>query len=288
VRVSGPGNSTPAFAERKILLDPRLVNETLGLQLSPPNIVSCLKRSRISASRKGEKIQCVIPRYRFDILGPMDIVEEAALGYGIEKLEPKPSPSQTAGETGAAARSLRTVDDMLIGLGYTEALSSSLTSTHVLYESANRKPKNAMSVLDSKSREHTVLRDSILPGLVDCLSRNIHQAYPQRLYETGTVFLPGDPVTEQINLAAVAAYGDADFSELKSVLQSALRIGFGIRADTKASSDPLFGDGRCADVLVKGRKAGTIGEISPKTLERLRIRVPVAGFEMALTGLIFD
>jgi len=288
VRVSGSKNSTPAFAERKILLDPNLVNETLGLQLSLRNIVSCLKKSRISASQRGEKIQCAIPRYRFDILGPMDIVEEAALGYGIERLEPKLSPSQTVGQTGAAVKGLRTVDDMLIGLGYTEALSSSLTSTHVLYESANRKPKNAMSVLDSKSREHTVLRDSILPGLVDCLSRNIHQAYPQRLYETGTVFLPGAPVREQINLAAVAAYGDADFSELKSVLQSALRIGFGIKADTKTSSNPLFEDGRSADVLAGGRKAGTIGEIDSKTLGRLRIRVPAVGFEIALTGLIFD
>jgi len=288
VRVSGSGNLTPTFAERKILLDPKLVNETLGLQLSPPNIVSCLKKSRITALQKGKKIQCAIPRYRFDILGPMDVVEEVALGYGIERLEPKLSPSQTVGETNDAVRNLRTVDDMLIGLGYTEALSSSLTSAHVLYESTNRDPKNAMSVLDSKSREHTVLRDSILPGLADCLSRNIHQAYPQRLYETGTVFLPGDPVREQINLAAVAAYGDANFSELKSVLQSTLRTGFGIEVGTKTSSDPLFGDGRSADVLAKGRKVGTIGEINPKTLKRFKIRVPVAGFEIALTGLIFD
>jgi len=288
VRVSGSGNSTPAFAERQILLDPNLANETLGLQLTPRDIVSCLKKSRISASQKGKKIRCIIPRYRFDIFGPMDIVEEAALGYGIDKLEPKLSPSRTVGGTSNAVKSLRTVDDMMIGLGYTEALNSSLTSARILYESANRKPESIMSVLDSKSREHTILRDSILPGLVDVLSRNVHQAYPQRLYETGIIFVRGNPIGEQANLAAVSAHADSNFSELKSVLQSALQIGFGLKVRTKTSGHPVFARGRSSDIVIGGKKAGMIGEIGPETLEHFRIRVPVTGFEIKLTGLIFD
>ena len=76
----------------------------------------------------------------------------------------------------------------MIGLGYLEALNSSLTSKRVLYEMTNREPKKIISVLDSKSQEHTILRDSILPGLLENLSKNIHESYPQKLFETGTVF----------------------------------------------------------------------------------------------------
>ena len=49
-------------------------------------LVSCLKKCRLDAVMKSKKIQCTIPRYRFDIFGGMDIVEEVALGYGIENL----------------------------------------------------------------------------------------------------------------------------------------------------------------------------------------------------------
>ena len=48
--------------------------------------------------------------------------------------------------------------------------------------------KKIISVLDSKSLEHTILRDSILPGLLENLSRNIHESYPQKMFETGSVF----------------------------------------------------------------------------------------------------
>ena len=50
-----------------------------------------------------------------------------------------------------------------------------------------------VSVLNSKSQEHTILRDSILPGLLENLSRNIHESYPQKLFETGTIFLKNNP-----------------------------------------------------------------------------------------------
>ena len=292
VGISGSGNATPSLSGRTLYLDPRLVSSTLGLELPPARIISSLKRSRIAASAApaGKRIRCVIPRHRFDILGPMDLVEEVALGYGVARIEPRLSPSGTVGGTTRAVRRTRILDGMLTGLGYTEALNSCLTGTRILYESTGRSPEQAMPVLDSKSGEHTVLRDSVLPGLVDCLSRNVHRQYPQRLYETGTVFLPGSPVRERARLAAVAAHGGADFSEVKSVLLSALRVGFGIDDVRTAASadDPLFAEGRRAGIVAGGRKVGVMGEVDPGVLGRLRIRVPVAGFELDLTGLIFD
>ena len=119
-------------------------------------------------------------------------------------------------------------------------------------------------------------------------SRNIHAQYPQKLFETGTVFQAGDPVDETISFACVSAHKDASFTEIKSVLQSALETGFGIKVQTESSSDPMFEKGRTAAIMAGSKPVGVIGEISSKTVAGYKIRVPVVGFELSLSGLIFD
>ncbi len=98
LKVSGSKNSTPNFATRTITFDADPVNKILGLSISNSMIVSCLKKCRLDTVMKSKKIQCTIPRYRFDILGGMDIVEEVALGYGIDNLKPAWPASVHIGE----------------------------------------------------------------------------------------------------------------------------------------------------------------------------------------------
>jgi len=143
-------------------------------------------------------------------------------------------------------------------------------------------------VSDSKSQEHQILRDAILPGLVDILSRNIHETYPQKIFEIGTAFYRDDPVGEEIHLACASAHNDVNYTEIKSILQSLLKSGFDVTPTTKISSDPLFVQGRTADILVDDKKVGIVGELASEVLDNFKLRIPVAGFEIKLTGLIFD
>ena len=286
VTISGAKNSSPEFGMRKLAVTPSLVNQTLGLDLKPLEIISCLKKSRLGALSKGSEIVCTIPAYRFDIFGPMDLVEEVALGYGIQNLEPTMSPSQTVGQTNPVSLQLKSLDKTMTGLGYLEALNSSLTSKRVLYDMTNRDSSKIISVLDSKSREHTILRDSILPGLIENISKNIHESYPQRLFETGTVFTPDDPVSEKINFAGICAHKDANFTEIKSVVQAALNVGFGIKVETKTSSDPVFEKGHCASITLDDLQVGIIGKINSVIVENYKIRVPLVGFELFLSDSI--
>ncbi|TAK21871.1 MAG: phenylalanine--tRNA ligase subunit beta, partial [Nitrosarchaeum sp.] len=287
-KISGAKNTSPKLEPKKILINSVLVNQMLGLNLTNSQIISSLKKSRLDAALKGKNIVCGIPPYRFDIFGPMDLVEEVTLGYGIQNLEPILSPSQTLGQTNSISIKLKSLDLIMIGLGYTEALNSSLTSKRVLYEMTNREPMNMISVLDSKSQEHTILRDSILPGLMENLSRNIHTSYPQKLFETGTIFSQGNPVNETTSFAGISAHQDAAFTEIKSILQSALKTGFDLDIETKTFSHPIFEEGRTASISVHGKTIGIMGEINSKTIENYKIRVPVVGFEISLSGLIFD
>ena len=286
VDIRGAKNSRPKLKERKIFVTPKLVNEILGLNLSPSKIVSSLKKSRLDASVKGNTIACTIPSYRFDIFGEMDLIEEVALGYGINNLEPVLSPSQTIGQTNTISLKLKSLTQTMTGLGYTEALNSSLTSKRILYDMTNRDSTKVISVLDSKSQEHTILRDSIFPGLVENISRNVHESYPQRLFETGTVFSLDNPISERINFACVSAHKDASFTEIKSVLQSSLKTGFDIEISTKATSHPSFEKGRCASIQVNDNEIGVIGEISSKIIEDYKVRVPVVCFEMVLSDVV--
>ena len=269
-------------------VNPSLINQTLGLNLNTSKIISSLKKSRLDASTKGKNIICSIPAYRFDIFGPMDLVEEVALGYGIQNLEPTLSPSQTLGQTNPVSLQLKSLSQIIIGLGYLEALNSSLTSKRVLYDMTNRDATKIISVLNSKSQEHTILRDSILPGLLENLSRNIHESYPQKLFETGTVFTTDNPISEKINFSSISAHQDANFTEIKSVLQSALKNGFGIKIETKTTTHPIFEEGRCATVIVNGKSIGVIGEVNSKIIESYKIRVPVVGFEISLSKSILE
>ena len=288
--VSGNKNSTPKLNSKTIQYDTRLTEQILGLNISPSTMISSLKKWRLDAIQKGKKIQCMIPRYRFDIFGSMDFVEEIALGYGIENLEPKLSPSQTLGKKSSSTKKLEIISKTAVGLGFTEALNSSLTSKRILYDFTNRDSSAMISVLDSKSQEHTILRDSILPGLVENLSKNIHESYPQKIFETGTVFSKASPINEAINLAGVIAYKESNYSEMKSILQSILKTGFKVDSKTRTpkTDDPMFTRGRYSDVSVDEEHIGKIGELNSDILDNFKIRTSVVGFEIKLSGLIFD
>jgi phenylalanyl-tRNA synthetase beta chain len=288
VQISGAKNSTPKLVQKKIPVSPMLINQMLGLNLNTLKIISSLKKSRLDASVKGKNIICTIPAYRFDIFGPMDLVEETALGYGIQNLEPILSASQTLGQINPISSQLKSLSQTMIGLGYLEALNSSLTSKRVLYDMTNTNTSKMISVLDSKSLEHTILRDTILPGLLENLSKNIHESYPQKMFETGTIFSIGDSISEKVSFSSISAHKNANFTEIKSILQSALKIGFGINIETKTTTHPTFEDGHCATVILNGTSIGVIGKINSKIIENYKIRVPVVGFEISLSESIFD
>jgi len=177
---------------------------------------------------------------------------------------------------------------IMVGLGYSEAMNFGLVSKEVQYDLTKRDSSKMISVDDSKSQGHTMLRDAVLPGLIDTLSRNIHVTYPQKLFETGIVFSKvSNEIREDIHLACVCAYNGVSFSEVKSILQSVFKTGFGLQCTTLTSSNPSFLQGSTASIQIKNKTVGVIGLISDEVRNNFKLRVPVAGFEVKLTGVIF-
>lgn len=282
---------TPQMNPKVISADVGYVNSILGLMLDTKQMSTCLKKSRLDAKavEDRKKIVCTIPRYRIDISDPIDISEEVAIGYGIYNLEPKFPTSPTAGKRDFLSVYLNTIREAMIGLGMIESLNFMLTSKEVQYSAFGIPAKDVLSVDSSKSTEHEILRDSLVPLLLQSLSYNIHEQYPQRLFEIGKTFLKSTAIIEERwSIGAVIADTDAGYTEIKSTMQALLRSCFGKEATTKASTNHMFMEGRCAEVIFDGKSVGTLGEIIPLALENFKLRMPVAAFEINLLAIIKD
>jgi phenylalanyl-tRNA synthetase beta chain len=285
---SGKKVETPQMKPKMISADIGYINSILGLTLDAKQAIRYLKKSRLDAKATGRKLVCTIPRYRTDISHPVDIAEEVAIGYGVFNIEPAFPASPTAGQKNSLSTYLGAVREALTGLGMLESLSFSLTSKEVQYGAFGIAGKGALSVDGSKSIEHEILRDSLVPSLLQSLSRNVHEEYPQRLFEIGKVFRKQETIAESWNVGAVVAHADAGYTEARSAMQALLKSCFGKDVSTKASSSPMFMEGRCAEIVVDGAAVGTIGEVIPLALENFKLRVPVAAFEVDLSGIIKD
>jgi phenylalanyl-tRNA synthetase beta chain len=71
-------------------------------------------------------------------------------------------------------------------------------------------------------------------------------------------------------------------------MQALLRSCFGKEAITIASTNHMFMEGRCAEVIFDDKPIGVLGEIVPIAVENFRLRVPVAAFEINLLAIIKD
>jgi phenylalanyl-tRNA synthetase beta chain len=65
-----------------------------------------------------------------------------------------------------------------------------------------------------------------------------------------------------------------------------MEICFNTKFETVPSENSSFISGRSADVVYKGNLIGQIGEISPLLIDRFRIKMPVAAFELDLSKLL--
>jgi phenylalanyl-tRNA synthetase beta chain len=286
----------PQIKPKVISADVDYVNSILGLMLDTRQMITCLKKSRLDARPVGDKkkrrIVCTIPRYRIDIIDPIDISEEVAIGYGIYNLEPKFPASPTAGNKDFLSVYFNAIRETMIGLGMIESLNFMLTSKEVQYSAFGITPPakdDVLSVESSKSIEHEILRDSLVPLLLRSLSYNIHEQYPQRLFEIGKTFSKSTPIIEERwSIGAMIAHADASYTEIKSTMQALLRSCFGKEATTRASANHMFMEGRCAEVIFDGKSVGALGEIIPLALENFKLRVPVAAFEINLLAIVKD
>lgn len=263
------------------------INKVLGLSLSEEDIIDCLRKSRLDATHNGSNnINCMIPSYRIDIFGPIDIVEEVAIGYGLYNMESSLPESRLYGNKSRRNYFFDKIRQTMIGMGLIENINFILTNKDIHFKKMNLNKPNFFTVNNSKSDEHDILRQSLLPSLLFSLSKNIHEEYPQKLFEIGPIFGHDKVNFEKWSLSCVNAFNGVTFSEIRAILQTLMEVCFSAKFETKQSENLSFVKGRSADIIYNGNVIGQIGEISPLLIDSFKIKMPVAAFELDLTEFL--
>ncbi len=254
--------------EKKWALPVKESERLLGVKLSKEEVASYL-------SKMGHRIEgefAFVAGYRADVINEVDLIEDVAIAYGFNNFEPKLPEFASVG--GAAAES--PYHGLLIGLGYDEAMSWNLANRK-LSEKAQLPQSESIEIENPLTEDFTMFRDALLPNLLAILGESKNEKLPIKLYEVGTV---GSPALEK-KLCIVSMHARASFSEIKGTLQALLESS-GKNYEIVAEEFPPFAGGRCASLLVDGKKIGYFGEIAPQVLENFGLEQPVCAAELGL------
>ena len=280
---------TPDLTALRMIIESSFINRLLGMNLSIKEIIKYLNRSRLDAKLSNNSIEVYIPRYRSDIIHPIDIVEEVLLGYNVANLTPTIPESAYVGSLSSRLIALDSAREVLIGLGLIEVMHYSLISRETIVRTSGKEPEEHLKVENPKTGEHEYLRYSLIPSLLSTLSKNIHEEYPQRIFEVSTVFNRNKENPNNIKETTVAsvaiAHTKANYTEAKSYCESFLSQYKAIPFSTKAADQSIYIPGRSAEFEQNGMRIGKIGEIAPSILESFSLRVPVSAFEVNLKSI---
>jgi len=279
---------TPRLETKRMFLDPKDVDRLLGLKLESPRITELLRRARYAAQVKDAFIEVTVPCYRMDIMNSVDIIEDVAIAYGFNNISPVWPQIATTGAMSRLEESSDLVREVMVGLGFQEILTFSLTDRESQQEKMGLDSLRLVEVANPSSTHFTCLRSWLLPSLMAFLANNTHALYPQRIFEVGDciIFDPQTPtgVRDARKLAAVIAHSTANFSELKAVVEAFFRS-LDIKPELEESEHPSFLVGRVGNLLLNNRRVGIVGEIAPRVLEAWGVANPIVGFEVNLASV---
>jgi phenylalanyl-tRNA synthetase beta chain len=138
------------------------------------------------------------------------------------------------------------------------------------------------------SLAYSVLRNRVIPSLLNVEAASSKAFYPHRIFEVGEVAVLDEKENmgsrTDLNLGAIISHPGANFSEMHSTLDILLFY-LGQEYKLDPAEHALFIQGRCGRVVANGIELGLIGEVRPEVLERTQITMPCAAFEINLDRL---
>jgi phenylalanyl-tRNA synthetase beta chain len=228
------------------------------------------------------------PPYRDDIMHAVDMVEDYAVSRGYDSFEPVMPQESTVGGLSQIELLSDTVRGHMVGAGFQELVSNILCSLEEL-EDGLATGEKLVEVANVMSLAYSVLRNRVLPSLLNVEAASSKAFYPHRTFEVGEVAAldagTNMGTRTDVNLAALIAHPAASFSEMHSTLDVLLYY-LGIAYTVEPAEHPLFLQGRCGRVVAGGVELGLLGEVRPEVLERRQISMPCAAFEINLDRLM--
>lgn len=260
------------------------INSRLGMNLTTGEIEETLLKLGLKTEVKEDALNILVPSRRDDLQLPEDINEEVARIYGYDALPSSlPEFSEiTPGKLSDGQKKNRIVRHQLEAMGLTQAMNYALTTKEKASQFTDR--KEALPLLMPMSEDHAVLRNSLVPHLVDNAVYNVaRQIKDVALFETGRVFISnGTSIQpEEVEMLAGVLTGDmnrtdwlgekvpADFYAAKGILDSVLEK-LGLDSNVQYEAFDGYSElhpGRTAKILLDHAFIGFVGELHPKYMK---------------------
>ncbi|RBQ22731.1 Phenylalanine--tRNA ligase beta subunit [Candidatus Methanobinarius endosymbioticus] len=279
---------TPDLSPKSMNVRVDLCNELIGgVNLNAKDVANLLFKARMDANVINEnEVEAIIPSYRIDILHEVDIVENIAIQYCINKIEAKLPDVSTIAYEHNWFTSEKIIRELLIGLGFQEIMSLMLTSENNHYNKMKQKEDNHVQVSKPITIDRTMIRKSLINSLMEFLEDNKHEDLPQKIFEIGdTLYLEEKNETKVKaikKLAGAICHSTANFTEIKSTVASVL-ANLRYEMEISSSDNPTFIEGRVANIKgtsKSGNVVGYFGEISPEIITNFELEYPVIAFEI--------
>jgi phenylalanyl-tRNA synthetase beta chain len=304
---AGPVTDVDARGGRTVLSLPVSAPGRLAGRAYPPQVVR-QRLEDVGCEVSGDEVlEVVPPTWRPDLTGVAELIEEVLRLEGYDTI-PVVLPTAPAGRGLTPEQRLRrTASRALAATGLVEVVTPPFVGEQSL--EALGGGMECPRLVNPLSAQEALLRPSLLPGLLAVVSRNVGRGLGDvAVFETGHVFVgrggstaapgvEGRPSDEQLaaldaalpaqprHAGVALAGGPASWD---AAVSAALALGssLGLALSPRAAADAPFHPGRCAELLLDGRRVGLAGELHPRVVAALGLPARTCAAEVSLDVLV--
>jgi phenylalanyl-tRNA synthetase beta chain len=286
--LTGAVEAYPArLPEQVIDLPLAQIRRLLGVEIPADEAEQVLSSLEFAVERRGEVLRVTVPPFRVDIqAGAADLIEELARVRGYNRLPTTmladPLPNATAASDLPTEERLR---DRLAAAGLQEVITYSLINPEreTVVTGTATDESSYVKLLNPVSSDLSVLRRTLLPGLLTVAEQNLKHAATVTLFELGRVYLarPEERLPEEprrlgvvmIGRRALPSWDDVpgqpaamlDFFDLKGTLETLLKDLHVPMPTARPVQPPHLHPGKAAEWLLGECVLGSFGQLHPKT-----------------------
>ncbi|MCH7589871.1 phenylalanine--tRNA ligase subunit beta [PVC group bacterium] len=267
--------------QKKILFRVSRLNHVLGTQIKIVHARKILKSLNFvveGAAIKKDRFYVTPPSYRHEVTREIDLIEEVARIYGYNEIQKQaPSIKIKANVVGHKERIENILKQSLSEIGLYEIINFSFLHPDDLSLS-----EKAIKIPNPISREQSVMRTSLIPGLLKVAVRNqnIKEMNPW-LFEIGHIFLKNPSkkkVFEKNRFSILVAGGPHELKGLVERILAKFQIERGV---INTSDHPWLKKNRSLEWLIDGVSIGFFGVLadSVKSKYGLDLNVSIGEFD---------
>ncbi len=196
---------TKKIIQKHIQLENNFPSKILGINLSIKEIINILEKLGFKSKKYKNYISVLIPSWRPDITGKIDLVEEIIRIKGLESIKSiEPEKIRTKPTLNNNQKHFHLTQRSIASKGYLEAITWSFTNEKINNHFLNSKTSNKL--VNPISSDLGVLRSSIFSNLVEKIRENIDRGESNiSLFEIGPIFEGKQPGEQSISAAGISA-----------------------------------------------------------------------------------